>query len=332
MYPVYFAPMEGVTDAAFRKAHYACFTGVDAYYIPFISPTMHLCLNGREKHNVLPKYCEGVPCVPQVLTRESEYFLWAAGVMRDLGYGELNLNAGCPSATVTAKGKGSGILKDIASLDRFLEEIFSKSPLPISLKTRIGFDEPGEWERLLPVFSKYPFCRLIIHPRTCRESYRPGTLHPECFDMALNAGVKNLVFNGDLFTAGEVNTLAAATGEGVGFMLGRGLTANPALAREARGGEKLGKEELVRFHEVLSEEMQALYPPNIAFMKLRVVMKHLSCCFENAGKMEKQIRKSRSLPELLRVDRKLFEEYALKQEPAFIPDELNKGLSTHLTD
>lgn len=86
MVPIYFAPMEGITDAIFRRVHHECFTGVTEYYIPFISPTQHLVLTGREKHNVLPENHPGVPCVPQVLTKDEEHFLWAARTLADLGY------------------------------------------------------------------------------------------------------------------------------------------------------------------------------------------------------------------------------------------------------
>ena len=68
-----------------------------------------------------------------------------AGQCRDLGYREVNLNLGCPSGTVTAKGKGSGMLKDLDGLDRFLDAIFAERPLDISIKTRIGFANGAEF-------------------------------------------------------------------------------------------------------------------------------------------------------------------------------------------
>lgn len=60
-----------------------------------------------------------------------------------MGYGEVNLNLGCPSGTVTAKRKGAGFLSVPDQLDAFLEEIFARSPLPISIKTRLGDAQPG---------------------------------------------------------------------------------------------------------------------------------------------------------------------------------------------
>ena len=67
-----------------------------------------------------------------------------ARALADVGWRELNLNLGCPSGTVTAKGKGSGMLRDRAALRAFLDEIFARPALKISVKTRIGFESPDE--------------------------------------------------------------------------------------------------------------------------------------------------------------------------------------------
>ena len=110
MQPIYFAPMEGVTDAVYRRVHHAHFGGVDKYFIPFISPTQNLVLTPRERNNVSPDVNAGMRVVPQVLTKKADHFLWAAQLLHDMGYEEINLNIGCPSGTVTAKGKGAGML------------------------------------------------------------------------------------------------------------------------------------------------------------------------------------------------------------------------------
>lgn len=316
MTPVYFAPMEGLTDAVFRRVHHELFTGVTAYMIPFISPTQNLVLNGREKHNVLPEYNRGVPCIPQVLTKEADHFLWAAGILADMGYTEVNLNAGCPSGTVTAKGKGAGILKDTDKLDAFLERICNESPIPVSVKTRIGFESTDEWDKLLEIYCRYPLRSLTVHPRTCRERYDPDKLHRDVLEETVRRFSGEVVVNGDLFDTDDINAITEQYGN-VSVMLGRGMVADPALARMAAGGEKLKKEEVIRFHDRLEEELSAEYQPDIVFMKLRVVMKHMACCFENTGKIEKRIRKSRTLNELLEIDRELFDKCELKEKPRF---------------
>ena len=135
---LYFAPLEGVTDAVFRRIHHECFPGVSKYFIPFISPTQNLAFTSRDWAAIAPENNIGVPAVPQLLAKDAALFLWAAQALCDMGYPEVNLNLGCPSGTVTAKGKGSGLLADVPALEQLLDGIFEKPPIPVSIKTRIG--------------------------------------------------------------------------------------------------------------------------------------------------------------------------------------------------
>ena len=80
----YFAPMEGLTDSIYRRLHHKHFGGVDRYYMPFISPTPHRALTPREVRELPPAASEPFTAIPQLLTKSSEDFLWAAGVCRDL--------------------------------------------------------------------------------------------------------------------------------------------------------------------------------------------------------------------------------------------------------
>ena len=138
MLPIYFAPLEGVTDTIFRRVHHACFSGVTKYFIPFISPTQNLSFSPRELFGIAPQANEGIPAVPQIMAKNPDHFLWAARTLRDMGYTEVNLNLGCPSGTVTAKSKGSGLLREKELLVQLFDGIYAAAPLPISIKTRIG--------------------------------------------------------------------------------------------------------------------------------------------------------------------------------------------------
>ena len=168
----YFAPLEGVTSAPYRQAHHRHFSGVDRYYAPFISPTIHHVLTPREQRDILPEYNEGVPVIPQLLTKNAEDFLWAAGDLAAMGYSEVNLNLGCPSGTVVSKGKGSGFLGHPEELERFLDEIFEKSPIAVSVKTRLGVTDPDEFGPILELYNRYPISELTIHPRVQKQMYR----------------------------------------------------------------------------------------------------------------------------------------------------------------
>lgn len=285
-----FAPLEGMTDAVYRRTHAAFFPGVTKYYIPFVSPTMHHVFPPKELRAILPENNRGVPTVPQVLAKDAEHFLWAAEELAKMGYDEVNLNIGCPSGTVTAKGKGAGMLRDLTALDAFLGRVCARSPIPVSVKTRIGFDSADEWPSILDVLAEHPVREIIVHPRTRQAFYKAGTLHPEAFRMAAERHLP-LVYNGDLFTAADCAALQAAYPQ-MPMMLGRGMICNPALAREAAGGEPLRAEELRRFHDALWDAYRQERPLAQAHSRMRELMIYMSCCFAGAEKAAKAVRKS----------------------------------------
>ena len=120
----YFAPMEGVTGYCFRTAYQAAFPGLDRFYTPFLSANDTFQFTHREERDVAPEHNLGMRVVPQIITNNAEMFVWAIQEMAKRGYTEVNLNAGCPSGTVVAKGKGAGLLRDPDRLDEFLDQTF----------------------------------------------------------------------------------------------------------------------------------------------------------------------------------------------------------------
>ena len=101
-----FAPMEGVTNAEYRRVHRRFFPEADRYYAPFIAPDAGGRFKRSHLNALLPEANEGVRLVPQILANNAEAFLGAAETLAELGYTEVNLNAGCPSGTVVSKHKG----------------------------------------------------------------------------------------------------------------------------------------------------------------------------------------------------------------------------------
>lgn len=307
------APLESLTDAVFRRVHHQLFGGVEKYYIPFVSPTSHHCFSPRERRDIAPENNEGVPVVPQIMTRYPEHFLWAAQEMQARGYDEVNLNIGCPSGTVTAKGKGAGMLREPEALRAFLDEIFAHSPLPISIKTRIGFAAPEEWDTLLDILQQYPMKELIIHPRLRVQFYK-GDVYPEAFRLAAQTGLP-LVYNGDLFDLPACQALQADYPL-MPMMLGRGLLANPALPRQLRGGAALTVEEIARYHDALEQEYSRIFPKDQVHCKMRGLMKHVACCFERPEKMMKLIAKTNPYTYHAAVEKLL--QAPLREAPGFV--------------
>lgn len=111
---------------------------------------------------MLPENNGEIRPVPQLLVNHPEGFLKGARLLRDLGYREINLNLGCPSGTVTAKKKGSGLLMYPEELDALLDRIFSDpmvtgGEILVSVKTRIGKNSPEEWSRSWRSITSIPF-------------------------------------------------------------------------------------------------------------------------------------------------------------------------------
>lgn len=299
----YFAPLEGLTDSVYRRLHHAYFGGVDRYYMPFLSPTMHRTLSAKENRE-LPM-ADTVPflAVPQVLTKSPQDFLWAAALCRDRGYAEINLNVGCPSGTVVAKGKGAGMLEDLDSLDRFLDAVFSETPLPISVKTRLGISDPSEFPALLEIYNRYPIRELTIHPRVRKQFYQ-GSVDKEMFRYAIRASKNPLCYNGDLFSCRDCSQTAAEFSRISALMLGRGLIADPGMLLP--GGTK--RSTLEAFHNALLEEYtQQFGGSRNAMFRLKESWSYWLPKFENSEKLGKQLRKATDLAQYRCITEQIFQ-------------------------
>lgn len=293
----YFAPMEGLTDSVYRRLHHKYFGGVDRYYMPFLSPTVHRALTPREARELPPADSQAFTAVPQLLTKIPEDFLWAAQQCRDLGYTEVNLNIGCPSGTVTAKGKGSGMLRDPDGLDAFLEAIFAQVPLPISVKTRLGFESGDEFPRILEVLNRYPICELTVHPRVRAQFYK-GTVDMDAFRYAVENSRAKLCYNGNLTTLAGIEAFQKEFPQVEAVMLGRGLVGDPGML--VPGGTTV--DTLERFMDELLEEYAVVFGSRRNAMFRLKENWHLLCCrFENSEKLTKKLRKTTDYDEFRTV-------------------------------
>ena len=292
----YAAPMEGFTDRVWRQAQQKWFGplgAADRYYAPFISPPENRVLIKKKMAELAPDANPGASVIPQLLAKDGELAAWMIGELRGMGYTEVNLNLGCPSGTVTAKGKGSGMLRDPAKVDAFLDAVFSHAEGPISVKTRLGIEKPAEFAAILEVYSRYPICELTIHPRVMRQLYR-GQADRAAFSSALPACTMPVCYNGDVTTAADLHMLAEAFPALSGIMVGRGLVADPALFRKARGGAAASKEELRGYLDDLYHGYTELFgSAGCAISRMKGHWFYLIHCFAGSEKLEKQLKKLR---------------------------------------
>lgn len=306
----YFAPLEGITDSIFRALHSKYFPGIDRYHTPFLSPTVHRGLTAREAREIPRADTLTYEAVPQLLTKVSGDFLWLAGVCADLGYKEVNLNTGCPSGTVTAKGKGSGMLRDLKALEGFLDDIFEKAPLPISIKTRTGFYEKDEFSAILELYNRYPIKELTIHPRIRAQFYK-GSVDMEAFRYAMEHSKNPLCYNGDLISLKKVQDFQIEFPQIEAVMIGRGLVGDPGML------SPVGSD--VAVLEAFYDELFAVYTEAFggtrnAMFRLKENWRHLLCKFEGSEKLGKRLRKTTDANEYKAITHEIFRTLPLREE------------------
>ncbi|MBE6049806.1 MAG: tRNA-dihydrouridine synthase family protein [Clostridium sp.] len=293
----YFAPLEGVTGYIYRNAHNRYFKKVDKYFMPFISPTQNKGFTSRETNDINPVHNNDINVIPQILTNNAEYFIRTMKELEELGYREINLNLGCPSGTVVAKGKGSGFLANKEELDEFLEAVFKEATIKISIKTRIGKDSPEEFKELIKIFNKYPLEELIIHPRVQKDFYK-NTPNMEVFKEALSLSKNPVCYNGDIYKKEDFKKLIEECPSLDRIMLGRGLIANPALAEELEGGVVADKDTIKSFYEeVYNGYKEILSGDKNVLFKMKEFWFYMINIFEDNEKYAKKIRKAKSLKE-----------------------------------
>ena len=311
----YFAPLEGITGYIFRNAYETYFRGeMDAYFTPFIAPSINRCINPKEKRDILPEHNQKLTIVPQILTNQAEVFIKTARELQEYGYEEVNLNLGCPSGTVVSKHRGAGFLDDPEALDRFFEVVFEGCDSKISIKTRIGMDAPEEFYDLLTVYNQYPFSEVIIHPRV-REDYYKNRPNLQMFGEAVKNCPHSLCYNGDIFKISDYNKIAEQFPSVDKVMLGRGLLRNPALVRQIKGGAPLQKEECRAFHDRLVADYKEVMSgdKNVLF-KMKELWSYLAYSFTNPEKYIKKTRKADRMSDYLAVVDALFVEQQLVEE------------------
>ena len=323
----YLAPLEGITTYIYRRAYHQHFTAMDKYFTPFLVPHTKKGFSTKEKNDVMPEHSPGMNLVPQIMSNQAESFLHTVEKLKVYGYEEVNLNLGCPSKTVVSKGRGSGFLADPEGLDRFLDEIFKKCDVKISIKTRIGKDDSEEFVRLLDIYNQYPIEELIIHPRVQKDFYK-NQPDLDVFRDAVEGSKIPLCYNGDIFTPESHDEMRREFPQVDTFMLGRGILMNPVLLDIICMGEKTEVEKAETLRKMQSadrykkkihaflEQIKCDYlevgmgEKNTLF-KLKELWAYMGQNAPEAKKALKRIRKSQSMADYDSASREALEDFIL---------------------
>jgi len=299
---IYFAPLEGITGHIFRNAYNEIYGHIDKYFAPFISPSEKCPITPRERKEVTPENNKGFYLVPQILTCRSEHFIEGARELQAMGYKEINLNLGCPSGTVCAKGKGAGFLPETLALQKFLDDIYSYAEsdgVKISIKTRLGYFNPDEFYDLVDIFNKYPVSELIVHPRIKSDFYK-GEPRKEYYAYALEHSKCPLVYNGNIFTVKDYDEFSSSFGTSLDpVMLGRGLISDPSLADKLKGlATETDFAKFKRLHDAIYHGYQKIMSPDINVLyKMRELWSYWQTLFDGKERDIKRLLKAKKYEE-----------------------------------
>ena len=153
---------------------------------------------------------------------------------------------------MVSKNRGSGFLAFPDEIDEFLYRVFEKTNLKISVKTRIGKEDPEEFDRLLEIYEKYPLEELVVHPRTQKDFY--GNIpNLEVFAKAAACRKFPVVYNGDITDRQDLERIQMRFPDITCYMMGRGVLRNPQLTENLQKNTLPDKQKIWNFMKELEE-------------------------------------------------------------------------------
>lgn len=256
-YPVFLAPMEDVTDPAFRLLCKRF--GADMVYSEFISSDA-LIRSIKSTERKLEIYDQERPVAIQLYGRDVESITEAAKIAESAKPDIIDLNFGCPVKKVAGKGGGAGLLKDIPKMMEIINSVAKNVSIPVTVKTRLGWDNNSKIiTTIAEQIQDNGAQALTIHGRTRAQMYTGEA------DWTLIGEVKNnprikipIIGNGDITTPERAKECFDKYGVDA-IMIGRGSIGQPWIFEEIKHflktGEKIEKKEFRYYLNILKEQV-----------------------------------------------------------------------------
>lgn len=285
---IYLAPMQGVLNVHFRKVFAQHFGGIDKCFTPYIITHGEDIYTDRTFRELEPT---GLKTIPQIMGNDPERILILCKKIQDKGIQEINLNAGCPQGTATSRKMGSGLLPNPELLDKILDKLFNNLSMSISVKTRLGLNQPEEFEQILPIFNRYPLFEIILHPRVGKQLYR-GEADRTAYKQYTSQLKAPAIYNGDIYCWNDPMIKEGSV------MIGRGLAQNPFLSESILAGEPVfDKKRLETFLDALLEEYTHSYTggEKQIVLKMKELWEYLYVTFPDTPKLAKAFKKCHNM-------------------------------------
>ena len=290
------SPLQGFTDFRFRNAFHKYFGGIDTFYSPYIKLNGKLVIKGSYERDILPENNNTLQVIPQIITNDAEEFLFVTKYVQQLGYKELNWNLGCPYPMVAKCGMGSGLISNTSQIEHILKRVHNETDIIVSMKMRMGYENPTEILDVFPILEQYPIKNIAIHARIGKQLYKGG-VDLDSFQKCLDTSKQKIYYNGDITSVEKFRTMQERFPSIDHWMIGRGLIADPFLPSMIKNNTteypKNKLEIFEAFHDTIYQEYDAyLQGPTPIRMKMLGFWEYFSESFSNPQKTYKKIKKA----------------------------------------
>ncbi|WP_445720294.1 tRNA dihydrouridine synthase [Flavobacterium sp.] len=290
------SPLQGFTDFRFRNAFHKHFGGIDTFYSPYIKLNGKMVIKGSYERDILPENNSTLEVIPQIITNDAEEFLFVAKYVQQFGYKELNWNLGCPYPMVAKCGMGSGLIKNTDQIEHILKRVHNETDIIVSMKMRMGHENPSEILDVFPILEQYPIKNIAIHARIGKQLYKGG-VDLDSFQKCLDHSKHKLYYNGDITSVTKFKEMQERFPSIDHFMIGRGLIADPFLPSMIKNNTteypKNRYQLFEEFHDTIYQEYDAyLQGPTPIRMKMLGFWEYFSESFSNPQKTYKKIKKA----------------------------------------
>ncbi len=288
--------LQGFTDFRYRNAFQRYFGGIDTFYSPYIKLNGKLVIKGSYERDILPENNSTLEVIPQIITNDAEEFLFVAKYVQQLGYKELNWNLGCPYPMVAKCGMGSGLISNTSQIEHILKRVHTETDIIVSMKMRMGYENPTEILDVFPILEQYPIKNIAIHARIGKQLYKGG-VDLDSFQKCLDTSKQKIYYNGDITSVEKFRMMQERFPSIDHWMIGRGLIADPFLPSMIKNNTteypKNKLEIFEAFHDTIYQEYDAyLSGPTPIRMKMLGFWEYFSASFSNPQKTFKKIKKA----------------------------------------
>ena len=303
------SPLQGFTDFRFRNAFHKHFGGIDTFYSPYIKLNGKLVVKGSYERDILPENNNTLEVIPQIITNDAEEFLFVAKYVQQFGYKELNWNLGCPYPMVAKCGMGSGLISNTSQIEHILKRVHNETDIIVSMKMRMGYENPTEILEVFPILDQYPIKNIAIHARIGKQLYKGG-VDLESFQKCLNHTKHKIYYNGDITSVTKFKELQEQFPSIDHWMIGRGLIADPFLPFMIKNNTTEYPKKRFEIFEAFHDEIYREYD---AYLQgptpIRMKMLGFGSTFQNLFLILKKPIKKLKKQAMLKITKKLLKKY-----------------------